>query len=233
METRDSIVFEHLAALNRNVDAAIDTLRKLAEYPELQNRESFMFSQSYFREHLADANISILEALYGAEERTGGAACKERRAYERQVRDPDDCYLEVIQREKERRQQGLPSLVGIHYGAHRATNDEIIEIRTEVEDETSESETSPSEGLDETDSDMETDDEGEERRQTIVARVETLRAARMMTNQELYNLIGSSAAESWRGYVRHKGDEGWKYATPRMFEKIARVFGIDDVALLR
>ena len=58
----DSIVYEHLLSLNRNVAAAIDTLRKLAEYPELQS-ESFLVSSSYFREHLSDANVSILEAL--------------------------------------------------------------------------------------------------------------------------------------------------------------------------
>jgi hypothetical protein len=223
------MVFEYLAALNRNVDTAIDTLRKLAEYPELQKRESFRVSQSYFREHLADANVSILEALHGAEERAGGAAYKERRAYEKLVRDPDDCYLEVIQREKERQQQGLPSLVGIHYGAHYATNEEVIEIHTEVEGETSEPEPAPSEDADE----AETDEEGEERRQRIVARVEALRTARTMTNQELHSLIGSSAAESWRGYFRHKGDEGWRHATPQMFEKIAQVFGINSVELLR
>jgi hypothetical protein len=54
----DHTTFEHLAALNRSVDAALNTLRKLAEYPELQKRESFMASQSYFREHLADGNVS-------------------------------------------------------------------------------------------------------------------------------------------------------------------------------
>jgi hypothetical protein len=97
----DPIVFEHLVSLNRNVAAAIDILRKLAEYPELQ-RDSFLVSSSYFREHLSDANVSILEALHESEEITGGLAYKERRAYEKLVRDPDDCYLEVMQREKER-----------------------------------------------------------------------------------------------------------------------------------
>jgi len=59
----DSIVFEHLLSLNRNVAAAIDILKKLAEYPELQKGE-FLASSSYFREHLSNANVSILEALH-------------------------------------------------------------------------------------------------------------------------------------------------------------------------
>jgi hypothetical protein len=55
-----------LVSLNRSVDTVIETLRKLAEYLELQERESFMVSQSYFRENSAYANLSILEAIHGA-----------------------------------------------------------------------------------------------------------------------------------------------------------------------
>jgi hypothetical protein len=57
------MVYEHLLSLNRNVAAAIDILKKLAEYPELQ-RDNLLASSSYFREHLSDANVSILEALH-------------------------------------------------------------------------------------------------------------------------------------------------------------------------
>jgi hypothetical protein len=226
----EPIAFEHLAALNRSIEAAIDTLRKLAEYPELQKRQSFMASRSYFREHLADANVSILEALHGAEERAGGAACKERRAYEKLIRDPDDCYLEVLQREKERQQEGLPPMIGIHFGTRNVT---INEIPVEDEGDSSGRETDASEDIDADESDAEPDEEGEQRRQSIVARVEVLRTRRMMTNQEFYSLIGLSAAESWREYVKHKGNDGWKHATPQMFEKIAQVFGVDSVALLQ
>jgi hypothetical protein len=220
----DPIAFEHLAALNRSVEAALDTLRKLGEYPELQKRESFMASQSYFREHLADANVSILEALHGAEERAGGAACKERRAYEKLVRDPDDCYLEVLQREKDRQRQGLLPMIGVHFGTRNVAVDEIL---VEAKGDSSGPETDASKDID-----ADQNEEGEERRQRIVARVEALRTGRTMTNQEFYSLIGLSAAESWREYVNHKGNEGWKHATPQMFEKIAQVFGMDSVALL-
>jgi hypothetical protein len=226
----DPIAFEHLAALNRSVEAAIDTLCKLAEYPELQKRESFMASRSYFRELLADANVSILEALRGAEERAGGAACKERLAYEKLVRDPDDCYLEVLQRVKERQQQGLPPMIGVHFGTRNLVVDEI---KVEAEADSSGPETDASGDADEADGAIEADDEGEKRRQRIVARVEALRTGRTMTNHELSSLIGLSAADSWREYVKHKGNEGWKHATPQMFEKIAQVFGIDSIVLLQ
>jgi hypothetical protein len=131
----DPIVFEHLLLLNRNVAAAIDILKKLAEYPELQ-KDDFLATSSYFREHLSNANVSILEALHEAEENAGGDAYKERRAYEKVARDPDDCYLEVMQRERERQEQGLPSLIGIQYGMRGARIDESLpEISAETEDD--------------------------------------------------------------------------------------------------
>jgi hypothetical protein len=156
----DPIAFEHLAALNRSVEAAIDTLGKLAEYPESQKRDSFLASRSYFREHLADANVSILKALHGAEERAGGAACKERLAYEKLIRDPDDCYLEVLRRERERQQQGLSPMIGVHFGTRNLV---VNEIKVEAEPDSSGPETDAFGDADEVDGDIEADEEGEKR----------------------------------------------------------------------
>jgi len=105
----DHTAFEHLVALNRSVDAAIDTLQKLAEYPELKN-EDFAVQQIYLRERLADTNLRILHALEESELKANGDAFKGRRAYEKKTRDPDDCYFEVMRREEERKQLGLPSV---------------------------------------------------------------------------------------------------------------------------
>jgi hypothetical protein len=121
-------------------------------------------------------------------------------------------------------------MIGVHFGTR---NVRINEIPAESGGDSSGPEADDSGDADEDESDTEPDEEGEERRQRIVARVEVLRTGRTMTNQELYSLIGLSAAESWREYVKHKGNEGWKHATPQMFEKIAQVFGIDSVALLQ
>jgi hypothetical protein len=229
----DSIVFEHLLSLNRNVAAAIDILKKLAEYPELQ-RDDFLATSSYFREHLSNANVSILEALHEYEENAGGDAYKERRAYEKAVRDPDDCYLEVMQRERARQEQGLPSLIGIQYGMRGARIDESLpEVNAETEDNDSESE----EGSDDNASDAETDREsqtrGEVRRQKIIARVEALRTAQRMTTREFHSHIGASEARSWRSFVGSEASEAWKRVTPQMFEKIAHLFGIDSADLLK
>jgi hypothetical protein len=95
----DHRVFEHLVSLNNNVDAAIDTLQELAEYPELQT-EDFTIRQAYFREYLAYVNMCVLDAMEVSEQKVNGAAFKERREYEKKTHDPDDCYLEVKRREE-------------------------------------------------------------------------------------------------------------------------------------
>jgi hypothetical protein len=229
----DHLVFEHLLTLNRSVESAIDTLKKLAEYPELQ-KDGFLVRSSYFREHLSDANLSILEALHGSEEAAGGVAYKERRAYEKTTRDPDDCYLEVMDREQERQEQGLPSLIGIHHGRHReASEGSPPEVSDESGGANSESKKETSGGEHDAQTEPTSDELGERRRQRIIARVEVLRTAKRMTKQEFHEQIGSSAFENWQGFVHSDGGDSWKHVTPQMFEKIARVFGIGSAELLQ
>ncbi len=225
----DSIMYEHLLSLNRNVAAAIDTLRKLAEYPELK-RDGFLVTSSYFQEHLSDANLSILESLHEWEERTGGIAYKERRTYETLIRDPDDCYLEVIQREKERQEQGLPSLIGIQYGLRNMPSDEML---PDIESNEQESKKENSEGSDSDGTDLSSEEDGDDRRQRIIARVEALRTKQMMTKLEFHTRIGPSASEVWRSFVDSDASKAWNSITPRIFEKIAGVLGIDDTELLQ
>jgi hypothetical protein len=226
-------VYEHLLSLNRNVAAAIDTLKKLAEYPELQ-RDNFLASSSYFREHLSDANVSILEALHESEEIAGGVACKERRAYEKLISDPDDCYLEVMQREKERQKQGLSPLIGIRYEMHNTFANETLPKRDrdagcnnpESEEETSEDREDARTGI-------EPEKGGEYRRQKIIARVEDIRTKQFMTKQEFHTRIGPHAFEGWRYFVDSDVGEAWNHVTPQMFEKIAQVLGIGGTELLQ
>jgi hypothetical protein len=42
-----------------------------------------------------------------------GRFWKQRRAFEKKWRDPDDVYIEVEHREEERKKQGLPPRIGI------------------------------------------------------------------------------------------------------------------------
>jgi hypothetical protein len=236
----DHTAFEHLLMLNRNVNAAIETLQKLAEHPELNN-EDFTVRRTYLREHLADANIQILHALKEYELKANGLAFKERSAFEKKTRDPDDCYLEVIRREEERRQQGLPSLIGIQRGMRRATSEEILtEINADLERSSTDS------GLEGEAADIEDtghpesaevyivpEDGNDNFRQKIITRVESLRAARTMTQEEFRTLIGPPAASNWKGFVEADASEAWNHVTPDMFERLAKVFGISSGELLK
>lgn len=120
----DRNALEYLTDLNRNVEGALALLEKLAEYPELNN-EDFIIYQSYFREYLADRNMAVI-ALEESEQEIMLKANRERVAWEKKIRDPDDCYLDVRNREEELRRQGQPSQIGILLGMRKVTREEIL-----------------------------------------------------------------------------------------------------------
>ena len=114
----------YLTDLNRNVEGALALLEKLAEYPELNN-EDFIIYQSCFREYLADANAMVLDALEEYEQEIMLKANRERVAWEKKIRDPDDCYLDVMNREEELRMARQPSQLGFLFG-RRLSRSEIL-----------------------------------------------------------------------------------------------------------
>ena len=140
----------YLTDLNRNVEGALVLLEKLAEYPELNN-EDFIIYQWYFREYLADTNMVVLDALEESEQETMLKANRERLAWEKKIRDPDDCYLDVMNREEELRNEGLPSQIGFLFGMRRFTKEEILsgsfEEEREAESDTEEETDSDDEDL--------------------------------------------------------------------------------------
>jgi hypothetical protein len=127
----DRDVFRHLSAWNQNMEAALAVLAKLAEYPELQDEE-FLIRRTYFEEQRTAVNLSVLQQLQESEQKGHVLSFRERHSYERRVRDPDDCYFEVIKREEERRKEGLLPMIGILRGMRRATSQEVLsDILTE------------------------------------------------------------------------------------------------------
>src|SRR5260370_20112029 len=124
----------YLRDLNGHMEGALALLEKLAEYPELKN-EDFIIYQSYFREYLADTNMIVLDALEESEQAMMLKANTERGAYEKKIRDPDDCYLDVMHREEELRKQGQPSQIGLLLGMRKVTRAEILSASFEEEDE--------------------------------------------------------------------------------------------------
>ena len=122
----DRSALGYLVEINRNIEGALALMAKLAAYLELNNRD-FTIHQSYFREHLADTNLLILDALGSFEQNAMLEANREQVAYERSIRDPDDCYLEVKHREEELREQGKPSNIGTLFGMRKLTREEIMD----------------------------------------------------------------------------------------------------------
>jgi hypothetical protein len=78
-------------------------------------------------------------------------ANRERVAYEKKLRDPDDCYLDVRHREEELRRQDQPSQIGLLLGMRKVTKEEILsgsfndgdEDESDAEGQTDSDETEP------------------------------------------------------------------------------------------
>jgi len=61
----------------------------------------------------ADMNADFVEHLADSERFDEGRFWKQRRAYKKKWRDPDDVCIDVERREEERKKEGLPPRVGI------------------------------------------------------------------------------------------------------------------------
>ena len=225
----DRKAYEHLAELNRNVEGALATLQKLAEYPELTD-EDFAVRQPYLREHLANANLTVLSALDNSEQAWMLSANRERRAYEKKLRDPDDCYLEVTAREEERREQGLPSRIGILPGMSAAAHEEILDFSIEESDDQG---MAPARSQRKTKENAMVRPEDQEFRRRLIARVDALRKEVRMSRLVFYEQIGPVAAKRWARFASACDEEAWNYFPLKQIDSIAGIFGIGGADLLR
>lgn len=115
----------YLTDLNRSMDGVFAMLDKLTDYPELQ-KDYFQILKANFREQLGNVNTTVLDALEASEHKETYVAYTQRAAYEKETRDPDDCYLMVQEREEELRRQGQPSQIGILLNTRTVTREEIL-----------------------------------------------------------------------------------------------------------
>jgi prolyl oligopeptidase PreP (S9A serine peptidase family) len=76
-------------------------------------------------------NADFVEELVDLERVDEGRFWKQKRAYEKRWRDPDDVYIDVEQREEERKKSGLPPRIGIV--PYSAVADEEKRIEEEQE----------------------------------------------------------------------------------------------------
>jgi hypothetical protein len=102
-------------------------LDKLLEYQELQT-DSFQVLKASLREELGNVNTTVLDVLEESEHDATYVAYKQRRDHEKAIRDPDDCYLMVLEREKELQEQGRPSQIKVIFGTGEAVRDEIMDL---------------------------------------------------------------------------------------------------------
>lgn len=105
-------IYESLFLLNQGVDHVVALLRGMEKFPFVR-KDDLQCGQAQIEEVRADVNAHFAEHLMDSERHDEGRFCKQRRAYEKKWRDPDDVYLNVEEREEQRQKQGLPPRVGI------------------------------------------------------------------------------------------------------------------------
>jgi hypothetical protein len=123
-------LYESLFLWNEGVDQLVATLRSMEKLP-FADKESLQTAQLTVEEVRADVNADFVEEMVEMERIDEGRFCKQKRAYEKKWRDPDDVYLDVEQREEERKKQGLPPRIGIVPYAAVADEEKRIEEEQE------------------------------------------------------------------------------------------------------
>jgi len=105
-------IYESLFLLNQGVDHVVAVLRNMEKFP-FAHKDDLQWAQAKIEEVRADVNADFVEELGDRERHDEGRFWKQRRAYEDKLKDPDDVYLSVEEREEERKKQGLPPRIGI------------------------------------------------------------------------------------------------------------------------
>jgi hypothetical protein len=123
-------IYESLFLWNQGVDQVVATLRSM-EKLSCADKQSLQFAQVEIEEIRADVNADFAEELVDLERVDEGRFWKQKRAYEKKWRDPDDVYIDVEQREEERKKQGLPPRIGIVPYAAVADEEKRIEEEQE------------------------------------------------------------------------------------------------------
>jgi hypothetical protein len=123
-------IYESLFLWNQGVDQLVATLRSMEKLP-LADKESLQVAQLTVEELRADVNADFVEELVDMERIDEGRLWKQKRAYEKRWRDPDDVYIDVEQREEERKKQGLPPRIGIVPHSAVAAEEKRIEEEQE------------------------------------------------------------------------------------------------------
>jgi len=123
-------VYESLFLLNQGVDHVVAILRRMEKF-SFSDKESLHSAVAEIEEVRASMNADFTEQLGDRERFDEGRFWKQRRAFEKKWRDPDDVYIDVEHREEERKKQGLPPRVGVVPHSAIAAEEERWEARQE------------------------------------------------------------------------------------------------------
>lgn len=100
-------IYESLFLFNQGVDHLVALLRSMEKFP-VADKDSMRSAIVEIEEVRCDMNADFTEQLADSERFDEGHFWKQRRAFEKKWRDPDDVYIDVERREEERKKQGLP-----------------------------------------------------------------------------------------------------------------------------
>jgi hypothetical protein len=105
-------IYESLFLLNQGIDHLVALLREMEKFP-FADEDSVQSAIVEIEEVRCDMNADFTERLADSERFDEGHFWKQRRAFEKKWRDPDDVYIEVERREEERKKQGLRPRLGV------------------------------------------------------------------------------------------------------------------------
>ena len=103
-------IYESLFVLNAGIDHVVALLRDMGKFPFV-DKDSMQCAIVEIEEVRCDVNADFTEHLADSERFDEGHFWKQRRAFEKKWRDPDDVFIDVERREEERKKQGLPPRV--------------------------------------------------------------------------------------------------------------------------
>ena len=115
-------IYESLYFLNRNIQDLVVILEEIKKAPGIRKRafDAYRVDIEYLRSH---ATQDVLEVMNDKELSEMATLGRQKKVYEDSLRDLDDVYFEVQEREEQRHKQGLPSLIGVLRGYKPSTAD--------------------------------------------------------------------------------------------------------------
>jgi hypothetical protein len=100
-------VYEHLYQFNLCAQKMVELLEELSNKFAI-DREALLYNQSLIQSVRAVISLDIVESMAGVEHTEAWLFQSQQRSEEETLRDPDDVYITVHQREAERIKMGLP-----------------------------------------------------------------------------------------------------------------------------